>query len=200
MKLSILIPTIVTRRAFFDRIMSILSPQVTADTDAEIVIHEDDGEEPIGTKRNKLVANAQGDYLCFVDDDDVVPDYYVAELLKALESNPDCVGWRSKKFTDGIFAGHGIYSLQFERYDNIREGSHTRYQRVPCHLNPIRAELVRQVPFANSNFGEDTDYARRIRPLLKTEVFIDKVMYIYEYRSKRKRKGEKTNAPRYITE
>jgi len=48
----------------------------------------------------------------------------------------------------------------------------------------VKRELALQVPFKEINFGEDADYAKRLKPLLKSEHSIHKVLYHYDYNSK----------------
>jgi hypothetical protein len=73
---SILIPTIETRAHFLERLLSVLTPQVV--DGVEILIEKDDGESKIGAKRNRLIGRATGDYVCGIDDDDLVTSDYVA--------------------------------------------------------------------------------------------------------------------------
>jgi len=88
MKLSILILTIQARNKKLKRLEDILRPQLTEEV--ELIIKENlahaDGGPIIGANRNEALSDAIGDYVCFVDDDDIVPDYYVEEILKAIES------------------------------------------------------------------------------------------------------------------
>jgi hypothetical protein len=79
-----------------------------------------------------------------------------------------------------------IHSLRYVGWANGQEWRHGHvYERTPNHLNPTKAEIVRRVPYAGINFGEDRDYAERLRPMLKTEVFIDAPLYVYEFRTQR---------------
>ena len=80
-ELSILICSLEERKEeFLSRIISILTPQIK-DNDVEIVILTDDGEMPIGTKRNLSLDVSNGKYVCFIDDDDIVSDKYVELVL-----------------------------------------------------------------------------------------------------------------------
>ena len=47
-------------------------------------------------------------------------------------------------------------------------------------MNPIKKDLAEKVKFVDKNHGEDSDFSVKIRPLLKTEVYIDKIIYFYE--------------------
>jgi hypothetical protein len=60
------------------------------------------------------------------------------------------------------------------------------FYRDLSHLNPIRRELMKQVSL-EGGFGEDRRWAKKMRKLevVKTEHFIDEVMYRYYFRSKK---------------
>ena len=148
----------------------------TRGKDVNVLLEVDDGEMSIGAKRNRLVARSDADYVCFVDDDDEVSDAYVASLLEAIESEPDCVTFNGRIFWQGkwkpweIKLGHGF---------SEKDG---KFLRPPNHLCPIRHDIVAKHPFPDKNFGEDTAYAQAMMKAgaLKTEVHIDKQLYFYE--------------------
>lgn len=182
--LSILICSLHERAAMLSALLANLELQDCPEI--EILIDVDNGETTIGAKRNRLLDRAQGEYVCFIDDDDHVPPDYVSAILKALATRPDCVGFRLMFYQNGLHRGDAIHSLRFERYDQHRGRNRMwTYDRTPNHLNPIKREIVQQVRFPEINRSEDTDFATRIRPLLKTEVFVDQVLYHYLYRSKK---------------
>lgn len=183
-RLSILICSLVSRAGMAAPLCAMLNAQLT--DDCELLTDVDNGEASIGQKRNRLMQRATGDYVCFIDDDDKVPDDYVSQILAALETSPDCVGFNLAYVENGIAKGTAIHSLRYQKYGQ-RKSTHgwTIFERTPNHLNPIRRELALQVGFPDKNHGEDSDFAATIRPLLKTEVFIDQVMYHYLYRSKK---------------
>lgn len=174
-KLSILICSLASRADKLQRLMNVLQPQINESV--ELLVKTDNGEIPIGKKRNLLLEEASGTYIAFVDDDDLVSEDYVKKILEAIESNPDCCG------IQGIitFQGQGprmfIHSLKYKEWfeqNNI-------YYRCPNHLNPVKRELALQVRFPETNFGEDKDYSTRLFPLLKEERFISGVVYHYLY-------------------
>jgi glycosyltransferase involved in cell wall biosynthesis len=158
-----------------------LRPQIVPGV--EVVMEIDDGEDSIGVKRNRLLSNAFGEYVCFIDDDDQVSRDYVRLILDALDGKPDCVGFNLRYYVDGTHKGDAIHSLRYQNYGQHRDGRLMVYERTPNHLNPIRRDVALQVGFPDKNHGEDTDFAVTIRPLLKTEVFIDQTLYHYLYRS-----------------
>jgi len=165
----------------------------------ELIEFEDDGDLDIGSKRNALVNAATGDYLAFIDDDDVVSVDYVTSIVAALQSKPTCVGFRVRRTSNGKPIGESINSLSMLHNGKMAlpEGR-TLYLRTPNHLNPIRRELIQKLgpePFPKMNHGEDQIFAAKILPILRggTEVFIDQYLYHYEYRMPDRRAGERTN-------
>lgn len=190
--LSILVCTIASRREFLTALLKAFMPQIGVKV--ELIIASDDGEVSIGEKRNRLLDEAWGEYVCFFDDDDKPSPDYSMRILQALKSKPDCVGFKVRRTVDGVPDGESIHTMRFERNGNfIVPGKSSRYERVPNHLNPVRVELARQVGFKPWNMGEDTDYGARLRPMLQREEFIDAVLYHYDYRTDRQH--EITNKP-----
>lgn len=156
-------------------------------SDIEIITAVDSGELTIAAKRNDLLLRAQGDYICYVDDDDKVPDYYIEEILKAIENSPDVVGFGGHYFINGVQKNDFIHSIKYNNWFEDGKG----YYRCPEHRNPVKRSLALKVGFneAFRNFGEDKDYSMRLRLLLQTEYFIDKPMYFYYFDNKLTRAG-----------
>ena len=145
----------------------------------EIITESDNGETSVGKKRNNVLDKANGEYVCFIDDDDIITDIYISETLRALESRPDVVelvGFLPK------------YDLPF--IHNLNCGGHFRKDgtqfRTPNHLNTIKKEIAKQVRYPEISHGEDQDYSHRLwnTGLMKTESLIGKRMYIYQFDSR----------------
>lgn len=174
-KLSILICTLPERYKLLRRLLNILEPQKTHEV--EIKIHDAGrGAMSTGEKRNKLIESAEGEYFCFCDDDDLVPSYYVKELLTAIESKPDVVSFIGYMTTDGRNRQNFTIKLGS---DYVTKNNH--HYRFPNHLCAFRRDLVKHRKFPHTNIGEDYLWAVGLQPLLKTEVHINKEMYIYDF-------------------
>lgn len=172
-KLSILIASLEKRDPTLRELLAVLHDQIFAlenPWNVEIQIARDAGQLPVGAKRDALLRQARGDFVCFIDDDDLVVPTYVSDILTAIASRPsaDCIVFAGRLEVDGIFAGPFDYSITHQRYYQIGN----RYYRTPNHLCPVRRDLALQVGFKTINCGEDTDYARRLYPLLKTQAAI----------------------------
>jgi hypothetical protein len=182
-KLSILICSLKRREKYLERLINILRPQ--ADKFVEVLCDIDDGEISIGKKRQKLLENAVGEYVSFVDDDDLISPDYVSLVLKSIESTPDVVGMHLIMTTDGQLSGKTYHSLKYKSwYDEPGELPSWRfYYRNPNHLNPVRRELALRVGYPDISWGEDRDYSMRLLPLLTSEAYIESPIYVYEVRS-----------------
>ena len=169
MKLSILICTVDTRNA--TELIKQLSRH-----DIELLWLGDNRQMSIGEKRNWLLSMAKGEYVVFIDDDDEVSDMYVDELLKGCESGADVVCFNVMYCP---VVGEPMPVIYSKDYEDTTEKDH--YRRVPNHLMCFNRELALSVMFKEVNFGEDYDFAQRMKPLIKTEHRIKKVLYNYRY-------------------
>jgi glycosyltransferase involved in cell wall biosynthesis len=179
MKLSILIPTLPERHNLLTRINNILVPQVSKHpTEVEIRYHDAGRAMTTGEKRNELIRNAEGEYFSFVDDDDVVPVYYVDEMLKAIAQGPDVVTFQGYMTTNGVHRQDFTIKLGSEY---VTRNNH--HYRFPNHLCCFKKKLVEHIKFPHQHMQEDYTWARAIhdKKILKTEVHLPMTMYHYDF-------------------
>ncbi len=180
---SILIPTLTERRECFKTIFTKLLRQIEAaqlQEHVEIVFYRDNCDEPVGFKRNQLLAGASGKYTCFVDDDDDIHDEYITMIYEKLLEDKDCVKLVGIYNFDNKWQKVFIHSLSYRSYF---EKNHV-YYRPPNHLNPIRHSIAIQFKFPDAkNFGEDTDWAMQIcnSGILQSEASCDEPYYYYNF-------------------
>ena len=181
MILSILICTVPERKEMFTALYKDLYTQSFGLPVEIIPSPESLNAALIGTKRNRLLNQANGEYVCFVDDDDTVSSTYVKDILKALELKPDCVSLRGVITWDG--GNPELFEHSIKYSDWVTTTSDIKYLRPPNHLNTIKSSIAKQFKFLEINHGEDKDWSLQIRDsgLLKKEVFIERVLYHYLY-------------------
>lgn len=179
-KLSFLIATMPSR---YDSFMELYSNGIVKQlmqnslNDVEC-LYDNSIDYNIGIKRNKLLQQAKGEYVVFIDDDDEIASNYVSLILEACKSGADCIG------ISGIITTNGTDKRQWhisKEYGKWFTGPDGTYYRTPNHISPIRRELALQAGFPEIAFGEDAEYSRRLLPLLKTEVKIEQNIYHYKY-------------------
>lgn len=181
-KLSVLIPTIVGRESQYDSLINKLSSQYNGG-EIEICTEKDNRETPIGAKRNKLLETASGKYLTFIDDDNGISDNYIALLLKAIESDCDCASLKGIITTNGGNPEIFEHSMKYGQWRTTT--NEIKYERGINHLNLVRASIAKQFKFPEINHGEDHNWATQLQNsgLLKTEYYIDEILYFYNYRT-----------------
>lgn len=177
--LCVCIPTVVGREQQFETLFNKIGNQVrdlNLTKEIDCVVFKDNKEISIGLKRDKMYKLSKAYYTVQIDDDDDVPDDYIKTVYDTLIANPDvdCIGYIERVVMDGV-TKYSKISNQFNEW--ATKGDH--YERTPFFKVPIKTAICQQVGVSDLRFGEDHDFARRIKPHLKTEVFIDKAMYYY---------------------
>jgi glycosyltransferase involved in cell wall biosynthesis len=185
--LTICILTLDDRVEYYNRLRQCLDSQV-ANHPVRIITVRDNYEKSIGAKRNQAVRAVETPYMCFIDDDDLVSTEYIRTIIHELRKNPDAVGLRGIVTQDHGKPQYFINSLgyKWEAKPRLVKGNIT-YLRPVNHLNPIRTEIALRYPYEEINHAEDMDYANRLLDGGDVKVcpLIDKVMYFYQYRSKK---------------
>lgn len=185
MMLSILILTISGRKHLLKRLLHELSKQfhdnkLEAFVDYEILIQSDE-DKSIGEKRNNLLQRARGEYIAFIDDDDMISETYISFFIKGYEIKPDCFSLRGVITWDGVKPELFEHSIKYSAWQTTN--NYIKYERFPNHLNFIRTSIAQQFDFPLINHGEDKDWAAKVfeSGLLKKEYYIDEIIYNYQY-------------------
>jgi len=179
---TILVPTLGERRPLFERLMAGLLPQLDPYAGrVRVAGWFNNGSPSLPKIRQAMVMAAETDYVSFVDDDDLVSPFYVAEVVAALTTEPDYVGFQVQCYSDGTPTAVAYHSLAYSRWRNLPH----RYERDISHINPIRASIARRANFARARSGaaEDRAWAEQLRRarVLRSEVVVDRIMYHYLY-------------------
>jgi glycosyltransferase involved in cell wall biosynthesis len=180
-KLSILIPSLYERSSISHKLINNLLEQI-GEKPVELLTFSDNVKRSIGEKRNNMLDLANGEYIVFVDDDDMVSSDFVDEILKAIENNNvDVINYKV------------LYSYNDNNHKEVlysKENSHgedsSYYYRRPNHLMVHKKDNIKE-RFKPVKFGEDDEWASRQVNFIKSEYNINKILYFYNYNSNIKR-------------
>ena len=203
--LSILIATMNSRSEVKNRLVAAIRTQCerlpgwaqASTKPVEVIELADDGEMILGEKRNRLLDLASGEYLAFVDDDDMIADSYIEDTLTAIHTqHPDCVTFKGIITTDGGNSGEFRFDMNYSHniWEQDPNGVHLRCPSIWC---PVKTRLAKSLMFLPVDCAEDRVWAIQLYPLLNTQTYIDKHLYFYrssttETEAQRQEKVEKS--------
>lgn len=174
-KWSLLILTQPSRAALLARLTACLLPQLLRAQGVDLVIAFFNSRLSLGAQRQKMTEEAQGEYVSIVDDDDLVAPDFIQRILPLLDG-VDQVGFRLQEYKDGVPLKPTFISL---RYNGWHDDAEAEYRDI-MHLCPLKRELSLEVRREGPP-GEDARWACALSKLgvVKTEHFLDAVMYMY---------------------
>jgi len=180
-KLSIIIPMYNTE-PYIDQLLKALAPQLTDET--EVIVVDDGSDFPflppypsikvirqtnkgVSSARNRGLKVAKGQYIVFIDSDDLVSDDYIAQVFKAIEPEPDTVyiSWKHLSGPIGkIIKGPND---EFNPYNR-------------CVWNRVfKKTYIKGLKFNEEmQVAEDDDFLNHL-PTPASKTYIEKPIYIY---------------------
>jgi hypothetical protein len=186
MKFQILILTQKSRAPFLEQLLSLLEPQIAAlglrkFDQVDLLIREDLTLPPgaPGDKREAMRQQSSGEYICFFDDDDLPAPDYISSILPLLDG-VDQIGFQLQCYMANKLLAPTYHSLSGSNWYSNENG----HYRDISHLNPMRRELALRKPMSGG-YGEDHRWADAMRGLVKTEHYVDKILYHYIARSRK---------------
>lgn len=190
MILSILIPSIPERNEKLKLLVSELLNQRRALREnhptlgqVEIICHPGpkflNGGLSVGKKREWLVSQATGKYLCFLDDDDKIYPNYLEELVRACNEGPDVVTFKSL-FTCDYYAT--VVSMRLGQ-DNDEATPYSDVNRNAWHICPVLSSIAKKHEFKDINDAEDWDWFERLLPELNSEIHVPAILHNYNHSS-----------------
>lgn len=178
--LSILICSVETeeRQSKLKKLIAELHRQISknyAEEMVEIIVDTDNMIKSVGQKRNDLIQKAQGEFICFIDDDDFVTENYLSTILCHLNSGIDILLIAIQHIENGVNKPKIIPSLFI---DNLNTGEAV-LKTNHFHLCPHKKSIARNVLFEGVNFAEDMLYSHKMVKHINSSYLINEPLYIY---------------------
>lgn len=181
-----------SRQEKLKRLLDVLLPQAEKAGNAEVVALHNFGERHVGEYRQALLESAGGEYVSYVDDDDMVEPDFVPVIMEAMAGRPDYIAFQHAYYVDGNrWPLPVITGLELGGWYDVlpsldRLGVEPRGQQAPgmyrdvTHINPVKASIARQAVFGTwPGKPDDRRYVETIRRLARTQVSIPRVLYHY---------------------
>ena len=187
MKLSLVIPYF-NARVYTDELLDRLDPQIT--NEVEVIIVDDGSPEPYKTAypwakvirkrnggcasaRNRGLKVAKGEYISFIDADDMVPEYFIEKLLKKAEGGYDVIDFSWKSLTS---AGN--------QHNYILRSDNDRLPNPSVCTRAFKRSFIGENRFnEKKDSTEDEDFSRKLGYLDRTKPIkhgsIPEYMYFY---------------------
>jgi len=184
MKLSILILSITDRAEQLKKLTDELDIQIelyNLKDSVEVLTEVDNREKTIGDKRNIVKAKAKGEYICFIDDDDMVSRDYLKLIFDEIEKGYDIITFHIDYIRDGK---RDSIICPSPSIDGIKIGEVLFWTNM-LHLCPHKKSISDNLIFPHKSAWEDLDYSRELSKMLLKEHRIDSVIYFYYYNSKK---------------
>ena len=181
-KLSIIIPMYNTE-PYIDQLLKALAPQLTNET--EVIVVDDGSDFPflppypsikvfrhdknkgVSAARNTGLKKAKGQYIVFVDSDDLVSEDYVSQIFKSIENEPDTVYLSWKHLSGPIGKIIKGPNDEFNPYNR-------------CVWNRVfKKTYIKGLKFNEEmQVAEDDDFLNHL-PTPASKTYIEKPIYIY---------------------
>lgn len=180
MKWEILILTMPERKEFLRQLLEVLEPQIAAlglnkFDHIDVRVREHIPGLSYGGNRQLMRERSTGDYINFIDDDDLIAKDYVVSILPLLDGIHQ-VGFRVQGYMNYAPMKRTYHSLSHGRWYEDAKG----YYRDISHICPMRRELALAEPM-EGGYGEDSRWADRLRArgIVQSESFVKKTLYHY---------------------
>lgn len=176
-KLSILICSLPNRLHLLHKLCSEINSQSNSKS-VQYLYLGDNKSMSVGEKRNHLINMAKGQYLTFIDDDDMIKKDYFSTILEAIDHNPQVICFQVEKFYNGDRDRIHRFSRAYGR--NHRDADRAYNNYLPNHLCVWRKDLIKE-KFPDKNLGEDHLWADLMTKHYDTELQINKILYVYQF-------------------
>lgn len=139
----------------------------------------------VSQARNRIIEEARGDYLYFLDSDDIIPPNTIALLMENIEKYDAEIAIGSYEKI-GLNEERSVYQYPDAVYKTNEEFANFAYRRYfgiqasACNFL-VKTSLIRdcQLRFCNSKFWEDTVFTLELVTYIKKAVLLSTITYSY---------------------
>jgi len=177
-QLSILIPSIPSRFEMAVNSYNMIMHMI-GDRNIEVLLFSDNKMRSIGFKREAMKNISRGKYFMFCDDDDSILS--ISEIYEATFDDVDVIDFKVRCFNDNKSEFIVTQRLGNEvEHTNDGKGNYLDLNRPPFHICAWHNKF-KKFNYPDISFGEDWIWVEQCLREAKTERFIDKILFSYNF-------------------
>lgn len=151
----------------------------------EVLVNPDkkflEGGLSIGKKREALVKEANGEYLCFLDDDESISPNYVETLMRLCHEGKDVCTFNAI-VKMGTFWTVLEMRLAYKPNDQLSPDYIVR--RPPWHVCPMKSKYAKKFHFRDINAAEDFEWMEKVLSRCNNEAHTERIIFQYNHKTK----------------
>lgn len=162
-----------------DRSSEIIEKYAKNDSRIKVINKENEG---VSEARNHALNHIGGEYVAFIDSDDIYHSDRLKRMLRVFDKHPDCdlVFSRHKEFKGKLNILEEVCSEKIEIYDeNILEKTISDLKNHFVWNAMLKSEIATSEKFSMMHFGEDFCYIRDCTLHCKKVAVLNSVLYFY---------------------
>jgi hypothetical protein len=103
--------------------------------------------------------------------------------MEGIEKGVDCCSLRGVITWDGTKPEVFEHSIKYNEWKTNEQTEPIRYERFINHLNCVKKSIANEIKYAEISHGEDRKWSEDLMKsgLIKTEYYIDSVLYHYRF-------------------
>lgn len=146
----------------------------------QLIVLKNDINKGLSYTRNRALTVATGDYISFLDSDDIMEPLMIEKLVKALEDNNVSVSvCRFKQFIGKLSLSRNNTTGRVNVIDLNQDNNYLYNISGVCWNKLFKRDLATKLSFPNKLIYEDNPFTYPLLAVAREIAFVDEILYKY---------------------